>query len=368
MRDAVMMIQSVEAWEATYPFNTVADRIVEALFESESVEDAISGLLNGLSADCKELLAYAPIFGFNLVDDATISFGKCVLQALGEERVESEIIGRLKQHVSNLEEPLRSKEIERFRKYLVKHQHVPILRVPYFGSTDGAEGSVCPIAERVATFMQFSIGMLTDQNTHIIDHRGRYTGEFSVLMPVMTPEYDQISFPNIRGFPNRVQIRPEDVARLEALGVLSLTSAYVEPIWAPRKSTNALLCRAISCFADGERGVTDSAKIVSYVSAMEVFFNRREAAEEAFCIGVAAATHNEHESLEEVYQLARVIYDQRSRAAHEGHTPTFAFIARRKAKESVLRIIQMRSELATKKDINEWVLTFADQLDSKPEE
>ncbi len=45
----------------------------------------------------------------------------------------------------------------------------------------------------------------------------------------------------------------------------------------------------------------------------------------------------------------------RNRAGDDGIAPTFAFIARRKAKEAILRMIQMREELSTKKKIKVWV-------------
>jgi hypothetical protein len=44
MQGAIGVIQTVKAWEAAYPSGTLGDRIAEALFESESVEDAVSPL------------------------------------------------------------------------------------------------------------------------------------------------------------------------------------------------------------------------------------------------------------------------------------------------------------------------------------
>jgi hypothetical protein len=355
LRDAATILQSVQAWKEAYPFDTLAKRIIESLATTETYEETVAELTAKLDADCKELVAYAPIFGFNLVDGASIAFGPHILEALGDERVESEIIGRLKEHTANLDEPLRSQQVEQFRGYLAKHCNVPILRVRFHGSTDGAVEYVHPTAEAVAAFIQAAIGMLTDQNDHIIDHRGRFTGEFRAMMPVMTPTFDQISFPDVRGFPYRVSLRPEDVERLQSIGMLDLAETYVSPQWASDEAMDALLCRALGCFADGERGVTDNARIGAYVSALDVFFSERGRAKEAYAVAVATLTHGERESFEAVYDLAKVIYEQRSEATHDGYAPSLAYPARMRAKRVILQMLDMRGKLATKDDVKAWI-------------
>lgn len=355
LRDAATILQSVQAWKEAYPFDTLAKRIIESLATTETYEETVADLTAKLDADCKELVAYAPIFGFNLVNGASIAFGPHLLEALGEEKVESEIIGRLKEHTAKLKEPLRSQQVEQFRSYLTKHCNVPILRVQFHGSTDGAVEFVHPTAEAVAAFIQAAIGMLTDQNDHIIDHRGRFTGEFRAMMPVMTPTFDQLSFPDVRGFPYRVSVGPNEVERLRSIGMLDLAEAYVWPQWQSDVAMDALLCRALSCFSDGERGVTDNARIVAYVSALDVFFSERGRAKEAYAVGVATLTHGEREPFEAVYDLAKAIYAQRSEATHSGYAPSLAYPARMRAKSVILQMLEMRGKLATKDDTKAWI-------------
>lgn len=355
LRKATNILQSVQAWREAYPFDVLARRTVQSLAATETYEEAVTDLTKGLDADCKELIAYAPIFGFNLVDGASIEFGPHLLETLGDEKVDSEIIGRLKEHAAHLDEPLRSEQVAHFSKYLVKHRKVPILRLHFYGSTDGAVEYVRPTVEKVAAFIQASIGLLTDQNDHIIDHRGRFTGEFHVVMPVMTPTFDQISFPDVRGFPYRTSMRPEDVERLRSNGVLTLAKRFLLPHWEPEEAMESLLCRALSCFADGERGVTENARIASYVSALDVFFSERRRAKEAYAVGVATLTCSEREPFGAVYDLAREIYDQRSEASHDGYVPSLAYPARMRAKRVILQMLQMRDKLATKDDIKAWI-------------
>ncbi|MGZ3548507.1 MAG: hypothetical protein ACXWNZ_09345, partial [Vulcanimicrobiaceae bacterium] len=259
LQHAAELLQSVPEWNAAYPFETLTTRIVQSLFDADTIEDSAASLLRKLTENCKSFVAYAPMFGFNLTNGATLAFGDYKLQALGEQRVESEIIGRLRQHTAGLSEPLLSQEIARFRKATSTLHNVPALTVPFYGSSDGAVKVVSPIAERVAAFVQFAIGMLTDQNTHIIDHRGRFTGEFSATMPVMTIDFDELDFPDVRGFPYRSAISPDDIEKLDGLGILSLGEAYVKGPWGSRNSISSLINRAISCFSDGERGVTNTA-------------------------------------------------------------------------------------------------------------
>jgi len=355
MREAIEILQSVDAWKAAYPPKALGDRIAWSMMQTNTLDDAVVRLLAELASDTKEFIAYAPIFGFNLVDGARMTFGKCILEAIGEQRVESEIIDRLRQHAANLDEKSRSGEIERIRKLLETHKNVPILLVPFYGSMVGAFHTVEPVAERVAAFVQFAIGMLTDENTHIIDHTGRFTGEFSTYMPVLTPEFDELGFPNVRGIPYRQQLNRDRIARLEEIGVLNLAETFIQPQWTPEKSIDAMLCRAASCFADGERAVTDLAKIVSYVSAVEVLFGKKDEAEESFCLGLAVASQSEREPFPLVYNVAKDIYEERSLATHKGLSPTLQHLARRKAVEAILKVLSLRETVRHRNDLREWV-------------
>lgn len=359
MRDAVAVLHSVPAWKGAYPFDTLANRIAHCILEAASVDEAIAALLGALDADCKDLVAYAPIFGFNLVDGAVLKLGPYTLEVLGKDRIEAEIIDRLRQHTTQVDETVRSAYIERTRRSLVKHENVPMLRMQYFGSKDGAVDSVSPIADRIATFMQFAIGVISDRNTHIIDHRGRYTGEFTVTMPVMTVAYGELSFPNVRGMPHRINVSDKDVKRLEDYGVLWIAEYFLAPPWQPAKGIRALICRAIGCFADGERAVTDIAKIVSYVSAMDVFFGHRDRALESFCEGLAATLQGPNTPYRNLCDLAEAVYDERSRAAHDGVSPRLAFVARNMARDVILKMLEMRETLTTKKRIGAWAHAFA---------
>ncbi|HEY1656038.1 MAG TPA: hypothetical protein VGF86_13090 [Candidatus Tumulicola sp.] len=122
LSDVVDLLQTVDAWNAAYPFEALANRIAVAYMETETAEDAVDKLLSELAGNCKMLRAYRPIFGFNMVDGATIAFGDAVLGTLGNERLEKEILSPFSQSVARFAEPLRSGEIERKTKSLKKAQ------------------------------------------------------------------------------------------------------------------------------------------------------------------------------------------------------------------------------------------------------
>lgn len=351
LEKVVQLLHDVQEWKEAYPEDALINRVIRSLSNHRTFEEAADELITALSADCKEFVAYPAIFGFNLTDGVSISFGPYHLASLGEDGLEVKVIGRVKQHADHLGEPLRTSEPERFRKLLEKHKNVPVLEVRYHGSKDMAESFVGPIAERVAEFMQAAIGILTDQNDHIIDYQGRFTGEFQVTMPVLTVNYDEMSFPNVRGFPYRPALTADNLERLDRLGVLALAERFVAATWTPNNATDTLLCRALSCFSDGERGVTDGAKIVSFVSAIEALVSRRDNAAELYAIGAAVLCESEHETDESIYEFAKVIYDKRSRAVHDGIRPNLAYSARTLAKRAILRVLQLREEYPTRKAI-----------------
>jgi hypothetical protein len=73
---------------------------------------------------------------------------------------------------------------------------------------------------------------------------------------------------------------------------------------------SSMVSRAINCFSDGERGITELARIVSYAAAIDVFFSiSRERSGEAFAVGAATATIRGHQSFNEAYELAKEIYN-----------------------------------------------------------
>ncbi len=360
LNDAISVIQTVPQWNEAYPRDAIQKRIIDSMFDGGEADAAVQRLVDGLVVDCKAIRAYVAFSGFHLEPDVEIQIGKYSLRVLGTTGVESEIIERLNQHMeaAKYSEELRVTERERYRTYLLKHANLPVLVVEYHGSIDGAAKLVEPIAEHVALFMQFCIGALTERyydNPIIVDYRGRFTGEFSAFMPVMTIEFDQLSLPNLRGFPYDCVIAKDDVTKLQNLGVLALANQFLElPSDTPNAIKN-LLMRAMASFADGERAVSNLSRMTAYVTSAEVFFSQKDRVVASVTRGLAAANSTNESEYEQNLGLAENVYKQRSEAVHQGFEPTWGYIARKLALGAIFRMISMQGELTTRKKVRDWL-------------
>ncbi len=363
LHDATTTLQSVEPWNEAYTAKVLQTRIIDAIFAgAETYDELVAKLSDTLNADCKHLRAYVAFSGFHLEPDVEIVIGKYVLRVLGESGVEQEIIGRLNQHMTGEDwtEDECESERKRMRGYLKKHANLPILVVEFHGGIEAAQKHVDPIAEGVGLFIQFCIGALTDRyfdNPIIVDHRGRFTGEFAAYMPVMTVDFDQLSFPNLRGFPYDCVISKKDLESLEARGFLDLAEDFIGPASPTPNATRRLLHRAMCAFADAERATSPLTRIASYVTACEVFFSQRLRTEAWVTTGMALSNiGNDGRDFSQQLALAQSIYEDRSRAVHDGFEPEHVYLARKLALGSIEAMARMRHELPTRKKIKDWVM------------
>ena len=359
LREATELLQTVDRWNQAYPTDVIHQRIMRSILDSHTDDEAVDRLMAGLDADCADLRAYVAFSGFHIPPESKIRFGKHILSVIGPARFEEEVIARLDGHLaSSLEdEEDWAKERDRYRELLKKYPNVPILVVEYFGSVDGARERVEPIADRVALFMQVCIGALTDRrfdNPLIVDYRGRFTGDYMALMPVMTKEFGSLSFPNLRGNPWGCSLTLENLKTLEELGVLSMADRFVDADVAD-DAIDSLLVRAMCAFADGERAIGSLSRITAYVTAAEIFFSRKGMVTKTATTGVAAAVARNDKEFEETVDLARFVYRQRSEAVHEGLEPTATFIARKLALGAILGMITRRDMLTNRKQIQSWL-------------
>jgi len=362
LQEATATLQTVPPWNEAYTADVLQTRIIDAIFAGgETVDDLVTFINDALNADCKHLRAYVAFSGFHLEPDVEINIGKYTLRVLGESGFEEEIIGRLNLHMAgpNWTEEERENERQRMRGYLKKHPNLPILVVEFHGSIEAAQKQVDPIAEGVGLFMQFCIGALTDRyydNPIIVDHRGRFTGDFAAYMPVMTLEFDQLSFPNLRGFPYDCVISKSDVERLESTGIVALAEQFISPPSTTPNAVQKLLHRAMCAFADAERAVSPLSRIAAYVTACEVFFSQKIRTEAWVTTGMALSNAgNDGRDFEQQLALAQAIYEDRSKAVHAGFEPEHVYLARKMALGSIEAMIRKQHELPTRRKIKEWL-------------
>ena len=357
--EAIKVLQTVPRWKEAFPTEVIQKRIIDSIFDSETDDEAVDRLTKGLEGDCAEIKAYVAFSGFHIPPEAKIRFGEHSLSVLGEARFEEEVIGRLDQHLaaSPQAEEESAKERARHRETLKKYPNVPILVVQYYGSIDGARDHIEPIANRVALFMQFCIGALTDRhfdNPPIVDYRGRFSGDFMALMPVMTVEFGSLTFPNLRGNPWGCTITADNLKVLVDMGILGLADDFLAPHGAD-DAIDSLLVRAMCAFAEGERAIGLLTRISAYVTSAEILFSRQGLVTKTVTTGLAAATARNKDEFEKTLDLARFIYRQRSDAVHRGIEPTATFVARKLALEAILGMIKLRESLTNREHIQKWL-------------
>lgn len=373
LRKATATLQTVASWNEAYTADILQNRLIDAIFDhARTVDDILNFVHDTLNADCKPLRAYVHFSGFHLDPDVEIKIGKHILRVLGEPDIEQEIIGRLNQHMDGpgWTDAQRQHERNRIREYVKKHINAPILIVKLHGNIEAVQKQVDPIANGIGLFMQFCVGALTDRyfdNPIIIDHKGRFTGDFESYMPVMTLEFDQLSFPNLRGFPYGCVFTKKDVERLEALGIVALANEFVESYTPTPNAIQKLLHRAMCAFADAERAISPLSRIVAYVTACEVFFSQKPRTEAWVTAGMALSNvGNDGRDFKQQLALAQAVYDDRSKAVHVGLEPKHVYIARKLALGSIHAMIQKQHELTTRNKIKKWLEPHVPPEPKKP--
>lgn len=359
--NAIKTLQTVSQWDEAYAPKQLTDYLIDAYFESQDAPEVVMRLTRELNANCKHIRAYVALSGFEIDPGVELRIGKYVVRVLGSDGLENEIIARFDEHMAaiNADERYRENSRALYRGALQRHANLPVLVVDYNGRIEDASDVVQPIAEQVALFMQFCIGMLTDAYFHhtlVVDYRGRFFAHDNAVMPVMTVEFGRMSFVNLHGIPWDCKITKDNFDTLESLGVLALARDFVGGP-KPPNSTDALLVRAIRAFADGERSISPLARISSYVTAAEVFFSRNGLATATVTAGFAACNSEEGDDggFAEQYDLAGYVYKQRSNAVHRGLEPTAAYLARTLSQGVIVRMIGKRFELRNRKEIDKWL-------------
>ncbi len=144
----------------------------------------------------------------------------------------------------------------------------------------------------------------------------------------------------------------QQVAELAALGVIHCARLF-RP--GHRGEYEDLIFLAITNFAEGERAVSPRQKILSYVTALELFFNERSASTQAVVEGVAFLAGKRYTQRKAIMERIAEMYDLRSRVSHSGVAPEEIAVDRRIVLDMILRMISLRGSLKSKDDVRDWI-------------
>jgi hypothetical protein len=363
-------LQSVPKWH-TCPVDFLMTIAAHAFLDHRGdAQQSIEQIEQKLNDNVGLQRAFVPFFGFHLEDGLILDFGKYRLQQLGAAGFHSEIIQPLRHIRRTLGEEQIADDIAVITQTFKYTPNVPILTTNYDGSREGATVIVRQIAENVAAFMQLIAAWSVRGREHVkvIDHRGAYVGQFSNFMPVLSLDTESLEplalgTPNLLENPHGPVITAKDIEYLKTTGLLDLLPEVPS---GPTKgeSVTAILLRASQLIADGERGVSIRQAIISYIGACDAMFGKSDASELYTCAGIAAASGEDFDS---AFAQAKLLYEARSVAAHDGISPETLGPARSIALTCIQFLANRKTVLKNKAAIREWIAPFVERaINSKP--
>lgn len=295
-----------------------------------------------------------PLQGIEIDESVTLDFGPIELRQFDERVFEERVLRPLKRIVDRsaipadqkgpalesqlkIAEPMRQAVCVTFRSDVDRDLTLELL-----------SQQTVPVVD----YLQFCASVLSPPSwRHVVEFRGDFAQR--AFRPALLLSADEFSVVNISSGPlARFRLGEAEVEKLKALGVIDCARLFGP---GERNEYEDLLFLAITNFAEGERAVSPRQKILSYVTALELFFNERSASTQAVVEGVAFLAGKNYDRRKAIIERIDQMYDLRSRVSHSGVAPEEIESDRQIVLDMILRMISLRGRFASKGDVRDWI-------------
>lgn len=213
----------------------------------------------------------------------------------------------------------------------------------------------------VSDFLQFALSFFTDDRLmSYVDYKSREPSKAIAPIALLDEATGQGRIESIVGaMRGGMGIAQHNVQFLTDRGIF-----FVAPLFGiggldVADEFGQMIHRAIRIFAEGERSHSPRQKILSYVTACELFFSQRIDTTKAVAEGVALVAGMNYEDRTAIRGAIERMYDARSSASHDGLEPNDLMLYRVQTREVLVRLIKlkhsMRETFRSKKDLTEWL-------------
>jgi hypothetical protein len=351
-------------WGQKYGTKSLRERLAMLIIDAREAGEGVALAQFILAADAAmqaEMFDFAvtiPISGLQIPDAGQFDFGNgIVLRQLDAAGFKEVVENPIQQWFDRTAYPEEDKQRGIDEQLTVAEIFRDSLCVTFRSNVDVELTSerVRASAVPVVDFLQYCASQFArpPDIRFVVEYRGDFGNGW--FRPFLMVDAAGFSLQNLR---EDVKIgtfifNDDAISRLRAVGLLECAGLFA----APQVTEYEDLIRiAIASFAEGERAVSKRQKIVSYVTAIEVFFNEkagdivRDIAESvAFLIGKNVTQRRE------IISRIKDLYQMRSDAAHVATEPSEVWEERFIVMRLLGELVGRRRDFRTRTDLKKWV-------------
>ena len=361
--DAAVAIMR-ERWGKKYGTKSLRERVARLIIAAREAAEGVALAPFILAAEAEmqaesfDFAVTIPISGLRIPDAGQFDFGNGIvlrqLDAVGfNEVVETPIRQWFEQSAyteqdqqRGIDEQLQIAEIFRDCLCLTFRSNIDVEL-----TSERVRASTIPVVD----FLQYCASYFArpPDMQFVVDYRGDFGRSW--FRPFLMVDAAGFSLQNLREDARigTFILSGDAIGRLRAGGLLDCAALFAAP---QVNEYESLIRIAVASFAEGERAASKRQKIVSYVTAIEVFFNEdardivRDIAESvAFLVGKNVTQRRE------IISRIKDLYSMRSAAAHVATEPSEVWEERFIVMRLLGELIGRRGEFRTRKDLKEWV-------------
>jgi|SRR5579883_1194760 len=352
---------SEPTWTAKYSERTLEAELSRAIIARQSGSSAreyITQMALRLDATQPRHRVWVPISGVSLAVDTNFSFGRVELVQMTDAIFETEVAARLPSTVTvqGAEDIfLYTVEIESDLDHAALYA-VYTIDADALKATEVVDDFVGPVAD----YLQFCLADTADRYSSIVDYKGRYRRRNINTALVVDEQSGQAQLLALdERTLVRMTINQARLAILSQQGITALAPVFGRNNVEAETEYTQLIFRAVRVFAEGERSTSLRQRILSYVTACEVFFAEKGDVTRTVTEGVAYIIGTDYEGRKAVLKAMRDMYDVRSSATHTGLEPSNVALYRRQVLYVLRHMIAVRKNdperFQTKADIMAWI-------------
>lgn len=360
--DLLKKMHSEGDWNRRFSERTVRNEVFGAILavldgaDSKAYVLAMASRIDGWHPRHRVLV---PLSGVMLGAEVNIEFGRVALLQMNEELFATEISGRLPPEVAIYS----GDGLFVFGVDVQEDLDKTALYAEYTVETDArkaaelADEYVAPVAD----YLQFCVAIINGaRHTCLVDYKGRYLRKNVSPVVISNEDAGTASLDSIDDERYvRMGITHASFALLQRCGIVEIARLFGLPDIAAEDEYTQLIYRAIRVFAEGERSTSPRQKILSYVTACELFFSQKYETTRAVTEGVAFALGADYDARKVVREALIKMYEARSSATHEGFEPDNVALYRRQVLKVLLQMIRMKrlepEKFRAKADLTAWI-------------
>ena len=359
--DLLSKMRSERHWAARFSNRTLRGEVLSAVVARQNgcdSEEYVSQMAARLDAWHPRYRVWVPLSGVLLASDTDLDFGRVVLVQMAESLFKEEIASKLPATVT----VVGAEDLFLYTVDVREDLDRQALYATYVTDTDAIKAVelVDEYVGPVADFLQFCLADIMERYSSLVDYKGRYSRRnvnTAVVIDAQTNEAQLLSLDERTAV--RMTINQTSLGPLAQLGVTDLAPIFGNGNIQSANEYTQLLYRAIRVFAEGERSTSPRQRILSYVTACEVFFAEKGDTARAVTEGIAYILGTDYAERKTILRAIRQMYEARSSVTHSGLEPDNVALYRRQVLHVLRHMISLRKcepeRFKEKKDIAKWI-------------